>query len=319
MSEASELRDPWLIAVWPGMGNVALAAGGYLVAQLEAQLVNQLPPRDSFDLKHIEVKGGIARPGQMPRSMVFEWRDPNATRDLVIFIGEAQPETGGYAFCHRLIDYARSRGVTRVVTFAALATQLHPSNDPRVFAVATAEPVIRELEPHGVEVLEEGQISGLNGVLLAAGLEQGLPGACLLGELPFFAVGVPNPKASLAVLQVFTSWMGITIDLAELQRQTVAMERGLLELLEKMKAAATEESEGSGEFALEIEEPAATEDEKGPPAPPLDETARRRIETLFDEARVDRSRAVRLKQELDRLGVFREYEDRFLDLFKRAE
>ena len=31
----------------------------------------------------------------------------------------------------------------------------------------------------------------------------------------------------------------------------------------------------------------------------------------------DRSRAFELKQELDRLEVFKEYEDRFLDLFKK--
>jgi len=31
----------------------------------------------------------------------------------------------------------------------------------------------------------------------------------------------------------------------------------------------------------------------------------------------DRSKAKEFKQELDRLGVFKEYEDRFVDLFKR--
>jgi len=40
------------------------------------------------------------------------------------------------------------------------------------------------------------------------------------------------------------------------------------------------------------------------------------IETLFEAAQKDRSRAHELKQELDRLDLFREYEDRFLDLFK---
>jgi hypothetical protein len=43
---------------------------------------------------------------------------------------------------------------------------------------------------------------------------------------------------------------------------------------------------------------------------------RRRIETLFSEAERDRSRALALKAELDRLGVFERYEDRFLDLFR---
>jgi hypothetical protein len=51
----------------------------------------------------------------------------------------------------------------------------------------------------------------------------------------------------------------------------------------------------------------------------IDEASRQRIEQLFQAADRDRSQAVGLKQELDRLGVFRQYEDRFLDLFKKAD
>lgn len=54
--------------------------------------------------------------------------------------------------------------------------------------------------------------------------------------------------------------------------------------------------------------------------PPEEETLspadRQRIEQLFEQSAHDRSKAFELKQELDRHGVFKEYEDRFLDLFK---
>ena len=59
------------------------------------------------------------------------------------------------------------------------------------------------------------------------------------------------------------------------------------------------------------------------PAPageaPLSPQDAARIEALFAEAQRDRSRALQLKAELDRLGVFARFEDRFLDLFKRGE
>ena len=51
----------------------------------------------------------------------------------------------------------------------------------------------------------------------------------------------------------------------------------------------------------------------------LDKLDRARLEQLFEKARRDRNAALQLKEELDRLGVFDQYEDRFLDLFKRAE
>jgi hypothetical protein len=44
-----------------------------------------------------------------------------------------------------------------------------------------------------------------------------------------------------------------------------------------------------------------------------------RIEELFDQAESDRSKAFELKQVLDQLHVFKDYEDRFLDLFKPTD
>jgi hypothetical protein len=41
------------------------------------------------------------------------------------------------------------------------------------------------------------------------------------------------------------------------------------------------------------------------------------IEQLFEQAGRDRSNAYELKRELDRLVLYKEYEDRFLDLFKK--
>ena len=71
------------------------------------------------------------------------------------------------------------------------------------------------------------------------------------------------------------------------------------------------------EFATEYYEDDEGESEDEPH--PLDAKARRRIEALFAKAGQDISKAMELKRELDRLGVFKTYEDRFLDLFKKAE
>lgn len=323
MSDTEQLRDPWLVAVWPGMGSVALGAGSYLVNKLGAQLVHELPARDLFDIQQIDVKDGLASIGRLPRSMFFQWRNPRGERDLLIFIGEAQLSPGGYALCHKLLDYAVQQGVKRIVTFAAMATQLHPTGEPRVFGAATEKQAVADMKRHGVEILEEGQISGLNGVLLAAGAERDLPGLCLLGELPFFAVGVPNPRASQAALEVFVEMTGIELDLAEIAAQAKTVETALLQLLEKMKEAAAEQVEGDEEGFI-VAESSDVEDEDVKPKqkkgqPSLDPAAHKRIESLFQEALEDRGQAMRLKAELDRLGVFEQYEDRFLDLFKSGE
>jgi proteasome assembly chaperone (PAC2) family protein len=318
MADPDKLNNPILVAVWPGMGSVALNAGVYLVEKLGADLVGELPPDDLFEVQQVDVEGGLAKPARLPRSMFFEWRDPRARRDVLIFVGEAQPSHGGYRLCQALLEYAADRGVKRFFTFAAIATQLHPSTPPRVFGAATQNDELVELRQRKVEILKEGEISGLNGVLLAAGAARKLAGICLLGEMPFFAARIPNPGASQAVLEVFCPMIDLELDMADLHEKSEQAQVALLHLLEQLKEAshrhgAPSETGEEESFAL----PDRAPEEAAEPA--IDEAARRKIETLFEQASQDRAKAVELKALLDRHGVFDRYEDRFLDLFRKAE
>jgi len=236
---------------------------------------------------------------------------------VTVFVGESQPSSGAYAFAHELLDHVREMGIDRVVTFASMATQLHPSEDPSVFGAATQAGLIEDLIKLEVKVLAEGQVGGLNGVLLGAAAERGIPGVCLLGEIPFFAAQIPNPKATKAVLDAFSLLSGIDINLEELGEHAAKIDQVLLQMLERMQAGQAAQEEGAEvpEFEANAGEPKAAE----PARKGLDLATREKIERLFEAARKDRAQGVGLKQELDRLGVFSQYENRFLDLFKRAE
>jgi uncharacterized protein len=305
-----KLNKPWLVAVWPGMGHVAISAGYYLMAKLGMHLLAQLSAEELFDVDHVEVKGGLIRTGRLPRSRYFVWIDPRKKHDIVVFIGEAQPPRGQYAFCRRLIEFARELGVERVFTFAAMATQMHPEHESRVFGAATDEESLAELKRLELEILEDGHISGLNGVLLGVAAESGLRGGCLLGEMPHIFAQLPFPKASLAVLKVFTTIADIQLDFTELSEQAQAMEQQLGQLLAQVEQAFAQQAPSEEEAATTG---AAEEEER------LNPEDARRVEQLFEQAEQDRSKAYELKRELDRLGLYHEYEDRFLDLFKKPE
>jgi proteasome assembly chaperone (PAC2) family protein len=309
MPEEMKLNKPWLVAVWPGMGHVAVSAGYYLMAKLGMHLVAELPAQELFDVEHVEVKEGIIRAGRLPRNRFFAWRDPAGRHDLLVFIGEAQPPLGKYTFCRGLIEYAQGLGVERIFTFAAMATRMHPAHDARVFGAATDPEGVAELKRHRLEIVDDGHIGGLNGVLLGAAAEAGVRGACLLGEMPHIFAQLPFPKASQAVLEAFGRISGITVDLAELAEQAAEMEQRLGELLAQMEQAMGQQIPAEEEAAA----PEPTEIHG------LDADDERRLEELFARAAGDRSAAYELKRELDRLGVYREYEDRFLDLFKKTE
>jgi proteasome assembly chaperone (PAC2) family protein len=320
MPNELKLNKPWLVAVWPGMGNVAISAGYYLIAKLEMHILAEFQAHELFDVDHVEVKAGIIRTGRLPRSRFFAWTDPRGKHDIVVFLGEAQPPRGRYAFCRRLVEFAKSLGVEKVFTFAAMATQMHPDAASRIFVAATDAASLKELEDAPLEILGDGRIGGLNGVLLGAGAEAGLHGACLLGEMPHVFAQLPFPKASLAVLQAFTKIAEIQLNLGELADQAREMEQKLGELLAQMQQAIARRIPDEAE-ENDVEE---DEDEEAVQHEPAGEEHlkaedKERIERLFKQATQDRSCAYELKRELDRLGVYRDYEDRFLDLFKKQE
>jgi len=309
--ETQPLNRPWFVAVWPGMGRVAITAGYYMMAKLGMHVLAEFSPRELFEVEHVEVKDGLIRAAPLPRSRCFLWRDPEKKRDLVLFIGEAQPPIGKRTFCHAIVNLAQGLGAERIFTFAAMATRMHPQRSSRVYAAATIEDILADLNRLDVQILQEGTISGLNGVLLGEASEAGLHGGCLLGEMPHIFAQLPFPGASLAVLKVFSMLTGISIDLKELAQRSEELSQSLGEVLVKL-----EDMEASK--ALEPEEEEAVETEPVPEQN-LSLDQERRIEELFTQASQDRSKAFELKQELDRLDVFHDYEDRFLDLFQKPE
>lgn len=206
--------------------------------------------------------------------------------------------------------------MTRVFTFSAMATDMEPSGRSQTFGIASDAGTLAELKRHGVAVLAEGEITGLNGLTLAAAAEAGLPAVGLLGEMPAIAPQLPCPNASAAVLRVFRELAGLSLDLGELEEYGRSMQEQVSEFYERMNQALR--------AAAQTEEPAAETPVEAPAQAPLEPPAESplsdqdagHVERLFQEARGDRAKAFLLKNELDRLGVFARYEDRFLNLFE---
>lgn len=316
----------WLIAAWPGMAGVAQAGAAHLIRTLQLQPAGELAPHDHFDVQAVDVKHGLIGKPRLPKNVFYTGLLPGNAGKLTVFIGEAQPAAGAYGFAHELLGRAKEMGVDRLTTFASFASQMHPSATPSVFAAGTSQRIIDEAAAAGVKTLDEAQIGGLNGVLLGAAMYRGIPGLCLLGEIPFFGAQIQNPKAVKHVLEVFGRLSGVAVDTSELDAQSEQVDRVLLNLLASMQqtdapapAAAAPEFDVGEASDAEIARSAKDEPSDHPARPEPDLGARERIEELFAAARKDRAHAVALKRELDAHGIFAKYENRFLDLFRQTE
>ena len=310
VNKRPRLKSPYLICAWPGMGEVAFKAARYLADKLRAGEFAEIPAQDFFYLTSSIVEKGVLAAPQLPYSKFYFWKNRSGEHDLIIFISSAQPDLAraqGYA--QRIINLAKDLKVHKVVTFASMPVAIEHTQQPGVWFTATDEGTNKELEKFNLNLLSEGQISGMNGLFLGLARKEGLPGFCLLGEIPLYTIQIENPKASGVLLEALGRILDLRLDLTDLAAQTQAMEEEINKLLGFLKGGSADNPIGDED--IEKIKKSLSQLTK------LPLSIKAKIDNLFNLAQKDISQAGLLKEELDKWSVYKEYEDRFLDLFKK--
>lgn len=306
------LKNPYLICAWPGMGEVAFKAATYLVEHLKAEEFALIPPEDFFYLTGSIVQEGILNAPEFPYSKFYYWKNKAGGNDLIIFISNAQPDLAkADDYCKRIIYIAKGFKVKTIISFAAMPQAIDHTQQPKVWFTATSKEAVNSLRKYNFELLSEGQISGMNGLFLGLAKREGFGGFCILGEIPLYTIQIENPKASYAVLEALAKILKLEIDLNSLIDEAHGMEGEINKLLDYLKLGAPPGP--IGEEDIEKIKKSLTQLTK------LPLSIKENIERLFTQAKSDISKAKELKAELDKWNVYKEHEDRFLDLFKKKK
>jgi len=296
-----ELEDPVMVAAWPGMGSVALGMVDYLRRKLKALRFAEIKIDPMSVLDAVEVVGGISKLPKPPSNTFYYSKGP----DIVIFESEVQlAGADGLQMLNRVLDVALDLKVKRIYTGAAFPLPIGYKDLSEVYGVVNKEHLRDIVTKSGVKLMEGGHISGLNGLLLGFAAKRDIEAICLLATMPQYAISLPNPKASSAIIEILCRMFGIQIDLNELHDYIKDMEERMAVIEDKVKDV----------FTIEEESPESHPHEKKIPSYIME-----KIERLFVEARQDKAKASTLKKELDRWDLYKLYEDRFLDLFKNNQ
>lgn len=301
------LKHPVLLAGWPGMGNVAIGAMDYLRKQLRAEYFAEVNSLKYLMPESISVEKGLAYMPRPPRNYFYFVESP----PIIFFESETQlAGESGLRLMESIIKFSKEMKVKRIYTGAAFSLPISHRDPSEVYGVSSAGSMMPLYKKYGIKPMEEGQISGLNGMLVGYAKEAGIEAMCLLATMPVYAVNFPNPKASMALINVLAKMINLRIDFKELGSSIVEMdkkmesiEQNLRELFPGRPQKREKKSDSSKKTPFE----------QGSKIPPhvLD-----KIERLFREAKLDREKAAVLKEELDRWNLYKLYEDRFLNLFK---
>jgi proteasome assembly chaperone (PAC2) family protein len=241
-----KLKNPVLIASWPGIGDIGILAVDNLRRLVGAEEFGEIEPWDFFYPRKILIESGELKDLVFPTSKFYFKKAEG--KDLMFFIGEEQSsEQGGayaegnkaYQMANLVLDIALKFGCQRVYTSGAAVAPIHHTMSPKVWAVPNTEYLIDEVKNYNNTILMsdiegrggQGTISGLNGLLLGVAKKRGMEAICLMGEIPVYLQGflLPHPKASKSVLEVLTAVLGIGVDMegiaALVERSEIEIER----------------------------------------------------------------------------------------------
>lgn len=307
-----KLKNPIFIAAWPGMGEVAYRSALFLKEVLGFKVFAKLEAAQFFKPAAVLVEEGIISMPAVPAGFFYYYKGRNCP-DLILFIGEAQPPLE-YAeiLSLTIINFVKKYKVNIMLTFAAKPEPIDHKSPSSVWVASTHDDLLKVFEKLGVKILKEGQISGFNGLILGIGKRKNIKGACLLGEIPFYTVQIENPKATASILEVVDKYLKINLNLSSIIERSKFIEEEIDKLIMYFKGEIEQPSPSplSEEDIEKIKKDLAAYTK-------LPQSVRQKIEELFKDAEKDISVANKLKAELDHWNVYKEYEDKFLDLFRK--
>jgi proteasome assembly chaperone (PAC2) family protein len=236
-----------MVCGWAGIGNVGLTAVSTLRRLLQAQPFGEIEPYEYFEPTRVIIKDGLIGEMRFPATRFYSHR--LADRNLLLLVGEQQPADEGkaYEMANEVLDVAERLSCGRIYTSAASVTTIHHTARPRVWAVPNTPALLTEVRKYGNTILMsevgstngDGLISGLNGILLGVAASRGIEAVCLMGEVPYYlqAAPWPYPKASISVLEVLGSILGLRLDLHELHEMAARVEGNIEQILDALATA----------------------------------------------------------------------------------
>lgn len=308
------LKNPILVAAWPGMGEVAFRAGSFMVEALKCEEFARIESGDFFYHTGSLIQDGIINTPKLPTSVFYYFRNKHGKNDLIVFLSNAQPDlskAGGYS--KLITGLAKEFRVSTVFTFAAMPLPIDHTQESQPWACATDKALLAELKKNDLNTVNEANISGMNGLFMGLAKQAGFKGISILGEIPLYTIQIANPKASLSVISAFSKITGINMDTQALVEESKKVDSEIEKLVDYLKASAPKADEPIDEEEIQQLKKSLSQHTK------LPESVKIKVELLFDQAKKDITKANDLKKELDKWAAYKDYEDRFLDLFKKTK
>jgi hypothetical protein len=229
-----QLRTPALVAAfegWNDAGDAASDAVRWLARTIGAREFATLDAEEYFDFQaarpQVELVDGVVRRLAWPSVRFLAGGDLRIGREFVLCLG-TEPNLRWPTFCEDVLHVANETGCTTAVTLGALLADVPHSRPVRVSGSAIDDETAHRL---GIERSRYQGPTGIVGVLHNAAREVGLSTGSFWAPVPHYVATPPNPKATRALLDRLAAFLGVRLDLTDLDIAAAAWERSVADVV----------------------------------------------------------------------------------------
>ena len=160
--------------------------------------------------------------------------DPLSSKDLILLTGDSQPVVPGseYVLSEQILNLITKFNISNIYSLASYVTGTFV-NDPKIYGTATNPEMVKSFRSFNISTLDNGNITGMNGLILGLGKLRGIEGICLLGETSGYVI---DAKASKNLLEIVNNVLGIHINMDEMNKRSKDTEILIKNLEQQMMA-----------------------------------------------------------------------------------
>jgi uncharacterized protein (TIGR00162 family) len=240
-----ELKEFVLVNGLPGISYIGKLSVDYLIQQLKAELLAEVYSK-YFPPYVLIRRDGLV---ELLRNELHILKNEHGA-DILFFSGNSQafsPE-GQYEVADTLLEWAVPNGLKKVFSIAAYVTD-RAFEKPRVYGTSTSSEALEELKKMGVVPLDQGVISGENGLIMGLAKKRNVEAVCLLGETRGYQTPtgqyIIDAKATKAVLNLLVSILKLKVDMGPLDKQAKEMDKIIAKMAEVERRIKEEMSESA--------------------------------------------------------------------------
>lgn len=221
--EKKDLSNYTLVDGFPGMGLVGTIAAKYLVEKMNFKELGYIDSNVFVPI--IRIQNGL--PIYPSRIYV------NDENKLIVIISEQIiPKNYTEHIAKTVIDWAKAKKVKRLISLAGITADASKDKSI-VYGIAANEKSKKELEKHGVRIIENGITTGITALMLLELKQSQIMAYSILGTASFQA----DYKAASALIAKLNDMLGLKIDVQPLLAEAKETEKLLLKQLEDLKKA----------------------------------------------------------------------------------